>query len=214
MKNLNNIRLQDLLPPNLSADSNIKATASAIDPHLNELTIQTKMALIYARLKDLSSLQLDHLAVQFHVAAWDSLWPRETKLSVLLATVETKRRRGTLKAVKAAVGAMFEPFFITEWGQQTPKGQPFTFNIEIPLDDIGKDMTFRDQEDLYALVYEAKSIRSHGSITLRRKFTQTIRVGAAMSAGNYAQIRGDISSIEVPIRVGSVCNPASYVRIS
>ena len=65
MKNLNNIRLQDLLPPNLSADSNIKATASAIDPHLNELTIQTKMALIYARLKDLSSLQLDHKADQF-----------------------------------------------------------------------------------------------------------------------------------------------------
>lgn len=53
MKNLNNIRLQDLLPPNLSADSNIKATASAIDPHLNELTIQTKMALIYARLKEI-----------------------------------------------------------------------------------------------------------------------------------------------------------------
>ena len=213
MKNLNNIRLQDLLPSNLSADSNIKATASAIDPHLNELTIQTKMALIYARLKDLSSLQLDHLAVQFHVAAWNSLWPRETKLSVLLATVETKRRRGTLRAVKAAVGSMFEPFFITEWWQQTPKGQPFTFDIEIPLDDIGKDMTFRDQEDLYALIYEAKSIRSHGSVTLTRNYEQTLRIGAACSSCAYVRLIGERLPIVTEITLPPAARPTVYVRI-
>lgn len=138
MKNLNNIRLQDLLPPNLSADSNVKATASAIDPHLNELTIQTKMALIYARLKDLSSLQLDHLAVQFHVAAWDSLWPRETKLSVLLATVETKRRRGTLKAVKAAVGSMFEPFLLPNGGSKPQKASLLLSTLKFLSTTLGK----------------------------------------------------------------------------
>ncbi len=213
MKRLSDIELDNLLPESLASDKTVSNAAKAIDPQLKILSQCTRLVSVFARLDELTSDQLDHLAVQFHVAVWNSLWKKDKKLAVIKATIETKRRRGTLLAVKEAVGSIVSPFEIVEWWQQEPKGQPFTFSVTIPLDDIGKDLTAEEQEELFDLIYEAKSIRSHGSVTLTRNYKETLRIGAVCSACSYVRLIGERLPIVTKIAMPLAPRPAVYVRI-
>ena len=213
MKTLHDISLKDLLPENLSRDETVSRAAEAIDPHLRILAGCTRLASVFARLDELTSAQLDHLAVQFRVAVWNSLWEREKKLAVIRATIETKRRRGTLLAVKEAIASIVSPFEITEWWQQEPKGEPYTFGVTIPLDDIGKDLTAEEQEEIFDLIYEAKSIRSHGSVTLTRNYEQTLRIGAVCSSCAYVRLIGERLPIVTEVTLPPAARPTVYVRI-
>lgn len=214
MKTLSDIALKDLLPVNLSQDKTVSNAALAIDPHLRILAGNVRLAAVFARLDELTSAQLDHLAVQFHVAVWNSSWEREKKLSVIKATIETKRRRGTLLAVKEAIGSIVSPFEITEWWQQEPKGEPYTFGVTIPLDDIGKDLTAEEQEELFDLIYEAKSIRSHGTVTLKRCFETPVEIAGVFHSCVYQRLTGIPAPITTRIRIPSGGQSAVYSRLT
>lgn len=170
MKTTKDILLRDILPPNLRSDSVVAKVAEAVDPHLNLIASMVRLAYVYSRIDELTGEQLDHLAVQFHVAVWNSLWSKEKKLAVIKATIETKRKRGTLLAVKEAVGSIASPFEIKEWWQQEPKAEPYTFGVTIPLDEIGKELGAEEQEELFDLIYEAKSIRQPRDGDLKAMF--------------------------------------------
>ncbi len=213
MRTTKKISLNDLLPSNLRSDSVVANAGFAIDPQLHIVAESIRMSLVFSRLDELNSLQLDHLAVQFHVAAWNSFWSREQKLAVIKATVETKRHRGTVKAVKSAVSSLVSPFNLTEWWQTTPKGAPYTFGIEIPLDEIGRDLTLEDQEDIASLVYEAKSIRSHNTLTLKRCFSTPIKVGGSFIFCTYVRLTGTPAPVTTEIRIPSGFRPVVYKRL-
>lgn len=214
MKKLHDISLKDLLPENLNRDETVSRAAEAIDPHLRILAGCARLVSVFARLDELTSAQLDHLAVQFHVAVWNSLWDRDKKLAVIKATIETKRRRGTLLAVKEAIATIASPFEITEWWQQEPKGEPYTFGVTIPLDEIGKDLTAEEQEELFDLIYEAKSIRSHGTVTLKRCFETPIEWAGAMRFCTYLRLTGEAAPIPTRLRICSGANPTVYTRLT
>ncbi len=213
MKTLSDISLQDLLPESLLTSDTVKRASNAIDPQLTAVAENVGKALIFARVDELTGEQLDHLAAQFHVVTWNSFWDKDQKLAVLKATVEMKRRRGTAYAVRTAVESILSPFTITEWWQEDPKGEPYTFDIEIPLDDIGKDLTFEDQEDLADLVYEAKSIRSHNTFTLKRTTLATIRIGSIMHSYTQARITGEVPPVVTELNLLGEGTSAIYVRI-
>lgn len=214
MKTLKDIAIKDLLPENLSRDTTVNNAALAIDPHLRILAGNVRLAAVFARLDELTSAQLDHLAVQFHVAVWNSSWEREKKLSVIKATIETKRRRGTLLAVKEAVGSLVSPFEITEWWQTEPKGEPYTFGVTIPLDDIGKDLSAEEQEELFDLIYEAKSIRSHGTVTLKRCFETPIKTTGFFQSCVFVRLTGMPAPIITGIKLHLSGSPVVYRRLT
>lgn len=214
MKTLHDITLKDLLPANLSKDETVSKAASALDPHLNLMAGEVRFAYVYSRLDELTSEQIDHLAVQFHVAAWNSSWSRDRKLAIIKATVETKRKRGTVLAVKDAVATFLNPFQITEWWQSEPKGEPFTFDVQVPLDDIGRFLSEEDQDTLGQLIYEAKSIRSHGSITLKKKLESDFFFSAgALGTCVYKRLQGRWDPFNAKLREGSAIRPAVFARI-
>lgn len=214
MKTTKDILLRDILPPNLQSDSAVAKVAEAIDPHLNLIASTVRLAYVYSRIDELSGEQLDHLAVQFHVAVWNSLWSKEKKLTVIKATIETKRRRGTLLAVKEAIGSIVSPFEITEWWQQEPKAEPYTFGVTIPLDDIGKDLTSEEQEELFDLIYEAKSIRSHGTVTLKRCFETPVEIAGVFQSCTYQRLIGQAPPITTKIRIPTGGQSAVYSRLT
>ena len=200
MRTLADITIKDLLPINLSRDERVGAASIAVDPQLNTAAFEVPTVYVYSRLDELTGEQIDHLAVQFHVAAWDSSWSRERKLAIIKATVETKRKRGTVQAVKDAVASFLNPFEITEWWQTEPKGAPFSFDVRVPLDDIGRFLSAEDQLTLSELIYEAKSIRSHGSITLKKNFESSLSISkGAMRTCVYKRLKGCAGSLNAGI---------------
>ena len=167
MKSLSDTKLTDLLPPNLAADEDILAMAAAFDAQFSQLVGSIEQPAIYMRIDQLTSLQLDHLAVQYDVSPWRESWPVAMKRSVIRATYMTLCRRGTVEAVKTAVEALGSAVQIVEWWQEQPKGTPHTFKVVANLGAFEGVLSSDLQNDVMALIDNAKPVRAHYTLELR-----------------------------------------------
>lgn len=167
MKHLAETKLSDLMPPNLSSDENVSAIASAVDSLLAHIAENFEQPAIYARIDKLTGAQLDHLAIQYDVTPWRETWPVAMKRSVIKATYMNLCKRGTVEAVKAAVSALGSAVNIIEWWQMEPKGVPHTFVVAANLGQYEGVLSSDLQNDLIALIDNAKPVRSHYTLELR-----------------------------------------------
>lgn len=167
MKSLSETKLTDILPPNLAADKGIAAFAAVFDSQFRYLVENIEQPAIYACIDSLSGGLLDHLAVQYDVEPWREAWPVEMKRNVIRATYMTLCKRGTVEAVKAAVSALGSAVQIVEWWQTEPKGVPHTFKVVATLGAYDGVLSSDLQNDLIALIDNAKPVRSHYTLELR-----------------------------------------------
>ena len=145
--------MADLLPPNATAQE--KALSEAI-----------------ARLSDVSVpiaelwnpwtcpvLLLPWLAWALSVDEWDSAWSEKQKRATIAAAVQVHRIKGTRGALQRALDALGYTVRIREWFEESPTADPFTFSLEIDVDDRGIDGA------LYSMLRNtangAKNTRSH-----------------------------------------------------
>lgn len=205
MKEISEIKLTEILPENLSADTEIKNCADALDSSLNDVSEEVDIPSLYVRLNLLSSAQLDHMAIQWDASVWRENWQINIKRNVLNNIITEKRKRGTLGAVKAAIDAIGHFSSITEWWEETPRGTPHTFKVTANLPSYEGILDSELQEDLIALINDAKPVRSHyefilstdysgqiGFVGIGRKLVYT-RVRQAVI--NSAQSNGTISVV-------------------
>ena len=167
MKSLSETKLTDLLPPNLAADEDILAKAEAFDAQFGQLVQSIEQPAIYMRIDQMTSLQLDHLAVQYDVSPWRESWSVAMKRSVIRATYMTLCKRGTVEAVKTAVESLGSAVEIVEWWQMEPKGTPHTFKVVTNLGSFDGVVSSDLQNDVMALIDNAKPVRSHYTLELR-----------------------------------------------
>lgn len=67
MTELENLKLSDIMPPNLLKDPFVKAMCDALDVQLNKLVENNKKLSIYANIDNLPEEIINFLAWQFHV---------------------------------------------------------------------------------------------------------------------------------------------------
>lgn len=125
---------------------------------------------------------LPWLAFAFSVDAWDSSWTEAQKRQVILDAVFVHRHKGTLGAVKRALSSLGLEAEVTEWFQETPQGDPYTFKIGVDVSDTGVS------DDLYNqaldVVMRTKNLRSHlAAMTLRGTVKGPVYIGAAVMSG-------------------------------
>jgi phage tail P2-like protein len=99
------------------------------------------------------------LAWSLSVDAWDETWTEAQKREAVKAAVWVHRHKGTRGAVDRAVRALGYRVRIREWWEEEPRGEPYTFAIEIEVDDRGVDAGMYDM--LTRVVDAAKNTRSH-----------------------------------------------------
>ncbi|GAB6178599.1 phage tail protein I [Desulfobaculum senezii] len=99
------------------------------------------------------------LAWSLSVDAWDESWTEAQKREAIRAAVWVHRHKGTRGAVDRAVRALGYRVRIREWWEENPKGEPYTFAIEIEVDDRGVDAGLYGM--LTRVVDAAKNARSH-----------------------------------------------------
>ena len=188
VKTIENVKLIDTLPGSIAKDANIEAVAHALDRPLQEIAKSVDIPAIYASIDKLPSTVLDHLAVSWDATVWRDSWPVELKRSVLKTTISEKRKKGTVKAVKDALASISSAASIVEWWQTEPKGPPHTFTIYATQADIEGTIDAEMQEDVIALIDDAKPIRSHYDFVIQNKAKSTINVTAMVRPLTFAKI--------------------------
>lgn len=191
-KELDKTSLLDLLPDSISKDSDVSAAAKALDIPLREMTGVLDLPSIYVSIDSLTSEQLDHLAYSWDASVWRDSWPIELKRSIVKQVVQEKRKKGTRKAVEEAVEALGSAATIQEWWETTPKGTPHTFTIFASLGKIDGTLESEMQEDLIALINDAKPVRSHFDFVVVKNLLGRIGWYGSVRPVAYARIRSEL----------------------
>lgn len=172
MKSTRHVELKDTMPHSIKDDPNVSVAAESIDVQLKKVADASDSPAIYARLNALPTLALDHLAKQFNIYPWRDYWDKKIKTQVITAVIVTKRKKGTMKAVKSCLEAFGGNVYVVPWHEQSPPGDPGTFLINVLMSDNGLT-SVEIQEDVYAMIEEAKPKSRHCTMVVG----QTIKGG-------------------------------------
>lgn len=205
MTEIKDVKLSEIIPENLVKDSNVKASAEALDPSLHDVSRNVDIPSIYIRLDSLTSEQLDHMAAAWDASVWRQSWPIQIKRNVLNNVILEKKKRGTLGAVKKAIETIGSYTSITEWWQETPKGTPHTFKVIASLNNYDGVLESDLQEDLFGLIDDAKPVRSHYDFILQKRYTGEIGAIGLYRKLAYARVKGvNVNSEETSVGLGVI----------
>lgn len=99
------------------------------------------------------------LAWAFSVDQWDNNWTDAQKRELIKRSVEIHRTKGTIGAVREALGALGIDVRVQEWFNQTPAGDPYTFGVLLEVDQVGIVQSL--QAALFKIIDRTKNLRSH-----------------------------------------------------
>ncbi|MEQ1670060.1 MAG: phage tail protein I [Hyphomicrobium sp.] len=129
---------------------------------------------------------LPYLAAAWSVDHWNPAWPDAVKRDVIRRAPEVHRLKGTRRAMRRALEALGLKASITEWWQQTPIGQPYTFKIRVlaveRLFGGGELLTDTLQRDALAIVKAVKPVSRWFSFEVGVGTTAAIQVAARQRA--------------------------------
>lgn len=115
MINVEQIRLIDLIPPNLRSDPSVRAAAEALDSELIQVTEMTSSLTLMASIDKLEERWVDELAWQYHVDFYDPTLPLEQKRDLVRYSLRWHRRKGTPSAVNELISTIFGSGTVVEW---------------------------------------------------------------------------------------------------
>lgn len=213
MKTLDDVSLSDLMPDSISGDPVVSASARSIDKELKLVAQGVDAPLIFSRIDELTSDQLDHLAASRNMTIWRDSWPVELKRSVAKQIIAQKARMGTLSAVKLALQSLGAAAVVTEWWEENPPAEAHTFKISVSLSEIDGTLTSEMQEDCFALLDDAKPVRSHYTFTLAINKQGGLKVGSVFRQAVSARIQVGRKAEVIGIVLANAVRPVVFNQI-
>jgi len=120
-----------LLPPNASPLERVLEQVMA-----GALSIEAPIDTLIDP-QTISEDALPFLGWGLSVDRWSPDWSIQQKRDAVASAIALQRVKGTPASVKAVL-ATYDPLLTyVEWWEQTPRGRPFTFQVELPLDGTG-----------------------------------------------------------------------------
>ncbi|MCZ8520117.1 MULTISPECIES: phage tail protein I [Paenibacillus] len=123
------LRMIDLVPPNLRNDPKIAAAAESLDAKFQRLDEKIDRLPLYSRMDSLTEEEANELAWQFHVDFYDPALPIEKRRELVKNSIAWHRRKGTPSAVEEVVSAVFVDAEVLEWFQYG--GDPYRFKVVV-----------------------------------------------------------------------------------
>lgn len=213
---LDTTQLADLLPEYLSQDEQMGAFLEALDGELNALAAHVDAPAIYARLDALAGAVLDHLARQYDIAVWRDTWPDDLKRDVLRAAIPNMRKRGTRAAIVDAVASVRAGAEIVEWWQETPKGTPHTFKINVHQAALEGVVASEMLADLRALIDDAKPARTRYTLSVLQPLSGQVNASGVLRAATFARVESSGTYGELltgSLAVGAVARGVTMVHL-
>lgn len=189
--------MADLLPPNATT---LERNVAQVNARLSDLPIALGELLQPAACP---AAWLPWLANYMSVDAWESSWLESQKRAAIASSIKVHRLKGTISALREALGAMGLQIEVQEWFQLMPRGTPFTFRLVITADQVGYDKATLDK--IENVVDDAKNLRSHlAEIVPRVSTVAATRRVAVTSSGIEMQVQFDIAGF--PLMLEGVAN--------
>ncbi|WPP47707.1 phage tail protein I [Pseudomonas sp. AN-1] len=145
--------MSDLLPPNATHIERIAAQVGAK---------ATDLPVILRTLWDPEECPLEllpWLAWAWSADEWSTEWTERQMRDSVKASIDVQAIKGTIGAVRTAVGALGYPVRVQEWHAQTPPGDPYTFRLLLDVDQ--ELLTQASLQRILAVVGATKNLRSH-----------------------------------------------------
>lgn len=127
MISLQQIKLLDLIPPNLRSDPTIVAAAEALNQQLQAVTQLIPGVSILHQIDTLPEDWVDALAWQWRAPFYDQSLPLEQKRELVRKALAWHKRKGTPSAVEELVATIFGSGTVQEWYEYG--GEPAYFKV-------------------------------------------------------------------------------------
>lgn len=176
-----------LEPQSIKNDPTVQNITNALNPVLTRLYEHLHDGLFLYRIKELSSDQLDHLAVQWQPLVWRDTWPIETKWAVIASMIVEKRRMGTKGAVRNALASLGAASKIKEWWEESPQATPHTFKIAVNQNELEGVVRSDVTTDIIRSIDLVKPVRSQYTLTIVQ--TNTGKLSLHTSAATLVMAR-------------------------
>lgn len=155
MIKLEDLKLSDIMPPNLLRDTFVKAMCDALDVQLNKLVENNKKLSIYANIDNLPEEIINYLAWQLHVDFYDENWNIKQKRDAVKNSIKWHRYKGTVGVVEDYISTLFGGAKVFEWWEYG--GEPYHFKIDLITTGITSE---KDLEKIARAIYNIKNTRS------------------------------------------------------
>lgn len=147
---------------------------------------------------------LPWLAWAWSVDSWSDDWSESQKRDTVKQALAVQRIKGTVGAVRRALGALGLPVRVQEWFNQTPTGQPYTFRLLLDVDQGA--LTKVDLVKVLEVVANTKNLRSQLETVLLTVTSQAelsvavvTTLGSDLSVSNYQPPRLVINESALPV---------------
>lgn len=156
MIDIYNIKLVDILPPNLRQDPDVIAAAEAIDDEFLLIVNEVKQCIILPRIDELDSDLIDLLSYEMHVDFYDPTLPLETRRQLVKNSFRWHEIKGSAAVVEDIITHIFGKAKLKEWFEYN--GQPYCFRIDIEATEQG--VTKKNLTKVENLINKYKNTRS------------------------------------------------------
>lgn len=184
MINLNDSKLLDILPPNLTSDPDIIAASKAVDKEFSNLINSIKNVYTIADIRNANSEIVDHIAIESHADFYDFNLDLEIRRKLAEKAIELHMYKGTPFAVEELISTLFDEGEVEEWFEYG--GNPYRFRIVTNNSTITNE---RALEFIRALD-SVKNKRSHlDSVILMQKEQMNLYFAGIVHTGDYIKVR-------------------------
>lgn len=174
--------MADLLPPNATA---LERNVAAVNARLGELPVPLRA------LVDPDALPVDKLpwlASYMSVDSWNLDLSESQKRESIKSSISVHRVKGTIGAVRRALGSLGFDARLQEWFNQTPAADPYTYRLLLEVNQVGVDRKMLTQ--VAGMVESTKNLRSHlTDVVMTVTSKATISVGAVACVGSDITVK-------------------------
>ncbi len=181
--------MSDLLPPNSTATERALAEAMA---SLGELPVPVRD--VWSA-ETIPARYLPWLAWAYSVDEWDTAWQEDQKRATVKQALAVQRQKGTIGAVRDALGALGIYVQVREWFQLSPPGDPFTFELYVEASQT--PVNLEGIRAVEGVVAATKNLRSHlAQIRLRARCESRVHVGAVLCIGQALTLNNYVTEAD------------------
>lgn len=195
MRDIQTIKLQDLLPPSIASDPDVMAAAEALDAELQNTVGYIPYLAIIHRLRNkliTDETLIDSLATQFHVDFYDPDFPLELKQELVAKSLDWHSRKGTPSVVEEIVTAVFSDAVVSEWFDYD--GLPYRFKVATEITNVSASNILT----LIDAIFSVKNTRSWlEKIEIVRKYICSLYIGTGISQGITQTIGPRLADAEI-----------------
>lgn len=165
--------MSELLPPNVTA---LERAIADIGAEATDLPV------IIRALWDPETCPLPllpWLAWAWSADEWSNGWTERQQRETVKTAIAVQRIKGTIGAVRRALGALGLSIRVQEWFNKTPAADPYTFSVHVETTQT--QVTQPDIVRALAVIERTKNLRSHLELVLVSASSSTLVYSAAVA---------------------------------